>query len=87
MREESSYWWLELIAGILITALAIWVSTSDRAWGLAERGYFILVFVGFMAIFRGISDIFIAFTLRKLGSQDVPPQPRRSPMETTPTTA
>src|SRR6478752_3522214 len=52
LRDESPFWWLDVAAGALITALAIWISTSDRAWGLTERAVFILVWVGFMAIFR-----------------------------------
>jgi uncharacterized membrane protein HdeD (DUF308 family) len=76
LREESPFWWLDVAAGGLITALAIWVSTSDRAWGLAERAVFILVWVGFMAIFRGVSDVALAFSLRRLGTQDIP-EPRR----------
>lgn len=34
---------------------------------LAGRAVFILVWVGFMALFRGVSDIGLAFALRRLG--------------------
>jgi hypothetical protein len=61
-----------VVAGGLLTALAIWVSTSDRTWGLANRAVFILVWVGFMAIFRGVSDVALAFSLRRLATQDIP---------------
>ena len=80
LREESPFWWLDVAAGGLITALAIWVSTSDRAWGLTERAVFILVWVGFLAIFRGVSDVALAFSLRRLATQDIPVPRRGGPV-------
>jgi uncharacterized membrane protein HdeD (DUF308 family) len=80
LRDESPYWWLDVAAGGLITVLAIWVSTSDRMWGLADRAVFILVWVGFMAIFRGVSDVALAFSLRRVGTQDIPVPRRGAPM-------
>ena len=70
LRDESPYWWLDLVAGGLLTLLAIWVSTSDRVWDLAGRATFILLWVGFLAIFRGFSDIVMAFTLRRFARGD-----------------
>ncbi|MCE0768225.1 DUF308 domain-containing protein [Pseudonocardia kujensis] len=67
LRDESPYWWLGLVSGGLLVLLALWVSTSDRTWDLAGRTVFILLWVGFMAIFRGISDLVLAFELRRLG--------------------
>jgi uncharacterized membrane protein HdeD (DUF308 family) len=80
LRDESPYWWLDVAAGGLITVLAIWVATSDRMWGLADRAVFILVWVGFMAIFRGVSDVALAFSLRRLGTQDLPVPRRGAPV-------
>lgn len=77
LRDESPYWWLDVTAGGLLTVLAIWISTSDRAWGLADRAFFILIWVGLMAIFRGVSDVALAFSLRRLATQDIP-APRRA---------
>jgi uncharacterized membrane protein HdeD (DUF308 family) len=77
LRDESPYWWLDVTAGGLLTVLAIWISTSDRAWNLADRAFFILIWVGFMAIFRGVSDVALAFSLRRLATQDIP-APRRA---------
>lgn len=94
LRDETPYWWLDLVAGGLLTLLAIWVSTSDRTYGLLARGAFILLWVGFMAVFRGISDIMLAFSLRHFAKQGrpreavpmgqpppVPAQERRVPVE------
>lgn len=69
LRDESPYWGLEVVSGVLIVLLALWVSTSDRVWNLAGRAVFILLWVGFMAIFRGASDIVLAFHLRRLGKE------------------
>jgi uncharacterized membrane protein HdeD (DUF308 family) len=66
LKDESSTWWLDLIGGGLLIALAIWISTSDRVWTLGARAAFILVWVGFLALFRGFSDIIVAFELRRL---------------------
>jgi uncharacterized membrane protein HdeD (DUF308 family) len=69
LRDETQYWWLDVVAGGLITLLGLWISTSDRAWDLRERAVFILLWVGFLAIFRGISDIALAFSLRAIGRE------------------
>jgi uncharacterized membrane protein HdeD (DUF308 family) len=65
MRAVSPYWGFTLGSGMLLALLGLWVSTSDRVWTLAARSAFILLWVGFMAIFRGISDIALAFELRR----------------------
>jgi uncharacterized membrane protein HdeD (DUF308 family) len=69
LRDETRYWWLDVVAGGLVTALGLWISTSDRAWGLRDRAVFILLWVGFLAIFRGLSDIALAFSLRSMAKE------------------
>jgi hypothetical protein len=39
------------------------VSVSDRYFALEGRTVFILIWVGFMALFRGISNIVLAFSM------------------------
>src|SRR5512132_1374060 len=68
-REVNPYWWLNLITGILLILLAFWVSRSDRVYALAQRTYLILFWVGFLALFRGFSQIFLAFTVRHAGQE------------------
>jgi uncharacterized membrane protein HdeD (DUF308 family) len=68
MREVSPYWWVGVVGGSLFILTAIWMSTSDRVWNLAGRTVFILAAVGIYAIFRGISDIGLAFDLRHIGT-------------------
>jgi len=53
-RAVNRYWWLNLITGVLLILLAFWVSGSDRVYALAQRGYLILFWVGFLALFRGL---------------------------------
>ena len=88
LRGVSPYWGFSLFSGMLITALGLWVSTSDRVWTLAARSAFILVWVGFMAVFRGVQDMTIGFMMLHFskekdqparlsaadGSAGVPPQ-------------
>jgi uncharacterized membrane protein HdeD (DUF308 family) len=66
-RDVSPYWWVGMVCGVLILLLGLWVSVSDRVWDLAARAAFLLVFVGFYAIFRGINDLVLAFELRRVG--------------------
>jgi uncharacterized membrane protein HdeD (DUF308 family) len=71
-RAVNPYWWLGLILGILLVLLAFWVSGSDRVYALAQRTYLILFWVGFFALFRGFSQIFMAFTIRHEGQEATP---------------
>ncbi len=66
-RAVNPYWWLSLILGILLILLAFWVSGSDRVYSLGQRTYLILFWVGFLALFRGFSQIFLAFAVRHAG--------------------
>jgi uncharacterized membrane protein HdeD (DUF308 family) len=66
-RPVNPWWWIGLIAGILLVLLAFWVSGSNRVYNLTSRTYLILFFVGFFALFRGISQIVLAFTIRHAG--------------------
>jgi uncharacterized membrane protein HdeD (DUF308 family) len=94
-RGETPYWWTGLVSGVALLLLALWVSTDDPADTLARRTFLILFWVGVMALFRGISSIMLAFTLRHVGrtpagevpgsaggvdvADVVPPQERRAP--------
>lgn len=68
-KPENDLWWLSLISGILLILLAFWVSSSDRVFDLAGRAALILFWVGFMAIFRGFSNIAMAFAIRQAGKR------------------
>ena len=68
-RAVNPYWWLNLITGILLVLLAFWVSGSDRVYALAQRTALILFWVGFFALFRGFSQIMLAFGVRHGGEE------------------
>jgi uncharacterized membrane protein HdeD (DUF308 family) len=55
-------WWLGLVVGILEVLLAFWASQQF----FPARAALILVWVGFMALFRGITEIVLAFEVRRL---------------------
>jgi uncharacterized membrane protein HdeD (DUF308 family) len=68
-RAVNPYWWVNLVTGILLVLLAFWVSGSDRVYALAQRTYLILFWVGFFALFRGFSQIFMALAVRHAGQE------------------
>ena len=72
-RAQNPYWWMGLISGVVLILLAFWASSSDRVFDLGRRAVLILLWVGFMALFRGISHIMLAFALRHLDKAPVPP--------------
>jgi uncharacterized membrane protein HdeD (DUF308 family) len=59
-RAVNSVWWLGLLAGILEILLGFWASGQY----LPVRGALLLVWVGLFSLFRGISEIVIAFEVR-----------------------
>ena len=59
-REVNGSWWLGLVAGILEIVLGFWASQQD----FPAQGALLLLWVGFFALFRGISEIVIGFELR-----------------------
>ena len=61
-KDVNELWWLGLTIGILEILLAIWA--SQRYY--PARAGLILLWVGFAAMFRGITEIVTAFQLRSL---------------------
>jgi uncharacterized membrane protein HdeD (DUF308 family) len=68
-RSTNPYWGFGLAAGILMIVLAFWVSGSDRVYALAQRSFLILFWVGFFALFKGFSQIMLAFGVRHAGKE------------------
>ena len=60
-REVNSTWWLGMLVGILEILLGFWAAQQY----LPVQGALLLIWVGFFALFRGISEIVVAFELRK----------------------
>jgi uncharacterized membrane protein HdeD (DUF308 family) len=60
-KEVNDLWWLGLVVGIFEVFLAFWASQQY----FAPRAALILLWVGFFAMFRGFTEIFLAFAARK----------------------
>jgi len=59
-REINPGWWLGMIAGVVEILLGFWVSQQE----FPARALLLILWVGFFALFRGFSDILLAFELR-----------------------
>jgi uncharacterized membrane protein HdeD (DUF308 family) len=53
-------WWLGLVTGLLEVALGFWANQQF----FPARAVLLLLWVGFYALFRGISEITLAFSVR-----------------------
>jgi uncharacterized membrane protein HdeD (DUF308 family) len=54
-------WWLQLIVGIIEILLAFWVAGDFQ-----EKMILLVIYVGIMALARGITELFLAFKLKGL---------------------
>ena len=59
-RDVNPSWWLGLVTGILELILGFWASQQQ----FPARGALLLLWVGFFALFRGISEIVVSFEVR-----------------------
>ncbi len=59
-KDVNGAWWLGLLVGILEILLGFWASQQR----FPARGALLLLWIGFFALFRGISEIVTAFELR-----------------------
>ncbi len=62
-RGDNPMWGLGLAVGILMILLAVWVSQRY----FPARAELLLVWVGFMSIFRGVGHLSLAFAVRRMG--------------------
>ena len=60
-KEEFELWWMQLVIGLIEIMLAFWVAGDFR-----EKAILLVVYVGIIALSRGISEIFVAFKLKGL---------------------
>jgi hypothetical protein len=61
-KDVNELWGLGLLTGILELILGFWASQQFYP----ARAALILIWVGFMALFRGVSEIVLAFQIRRL---------------------
>ena len=59
-RAINPLWWVGLISGVLMTALAFWTSGQF----FIHKAYVLLVFAGIWALMQGITSITRAFQIR-----------------------
>jgi uncharacterized membrane protein HdeD (DUF308 family) len=60
-KAQFDLWWLQLVVGIVEIMVAFWVAGSFR-----DKTILLVVYVGVMALTRGITEIFLAFKLKGL---------------------
>jgi uncharacterized membrane protein HdeD (DUF308 family) len=60
-RSEFELWWIQLVIGIVEILLAFWVAGSFR-----EKTILLVVYVGIIALSRGITELILAFKLKGL---------------------
>ena len=64
-KSIDDLWWLQLISGIIMIGLGFWaISPDDRTVATYRSIVLLVVWVGFAALFRGVSDIIVGFRLR-----------------------
>ncbi|MBA2741686.1 MAG: DUF308 domain-containing protein [Actinobacteria bacterium] len=66
-KDEFELWWIQLIAGLFEIGLAFWVAGNFR-----EKAILLLVYVGVVALSKGITELFLAFKLKSLGKRVAP---------------
>jgi hypothetical protein len=64
-RAINPLWWLGLISGILMTALAFWTEGQF----FIHKAYVLLVFAGIWTLMQGITSIVRAFEIRAIRQQ------------------
>jgi len=60
-KSQFELWWLQLVVGIVEILLAFWVAGSFR-----DKAILLVVYVGVIALSRGITELFLAFKLKGL---------------------
>ena len=60
-KAEFELWWLQLIVGLIEIGLAFWVAGNFR-----NKVILLVVYTGFVALSKGITDLFLAFKLRSV---------------------
>jgi uncharacterized membrane protein HdeD (DUF308 family) len=64
-REVNELWWLGLVVGIFELLLGFWASQQY----VPARAALLILWVGFFALFRGITEIVLAFGMRGTGKE------------------
>ena len=62
-KDLNPLWWLSLVAGLMMVILAFWAAGQF----FITKAYTLLVFAGIWAMLKGITDIFKAFQIKRVG--------------------
>jgi uncharacterized membrane protein HdeD (DUF308 family) len=62
-KGQFELWWLHLAMGLAEILLAFWVAGDFR-----EKAILLVVYIGLLALLRGITELFLAFKLKALQS-------------------
>jgi uncharacterized membrane protein HdeD (DUF308 family) len=65
VRALNPTWWLGLISGVLMTAMAFWTTGQF----FITKAYVLLVFAGIWALMQGTTTIVRAFEVRRLNEE------------------
>jgi len=60
-KDQFELWWLQLVVGLVEILIAFWVAGNHK-----EKAILLVVYVGIVALARGITEIFLAFKLKGL---------------------
>lgn len=60
-KDHFELWWIQLTVGIIELLLAFWVAGNFR-----QKTILLVVYVGVIALSRGITEIFLAFKLKRV---------------------
>jgi uncharacterized membrane protein HdeD (DUF308 family) len=63
-KGEFDLWWLQLVVGLIEIGLAFWVAGNHQ-----QKVILLLVYVGIVALSKGITEIILAFKLKSLQNQ------------------
>lgn len=66
-KSQFELWWLQLVLGIIEVLLAFWVAGDFR-----KKAILLVVYVGIVALTRGITELFLAFKLHRLKKELAP---------------
>ena len=60
-KDEFDLWWLQLVAGLAQILHAFWIAGDFK-----EKAILLVVYVGIVALMRGITELFLAYKLKGL---------------------
>ena len=60
-KEQFELWWLQLVIGLIEILLAFWVAGNFK-----EKAILLVIYVGIVALSRGLTELFLAFKLKGL---------------------